>query len=54
MGMGGLSYRKDECTGATQFIKNLVDTPHFMSEIWKYRLRVAVLFETIHHEGFCD
>ena len=27
------------------------DTPHFMSEILKNLLRVAVLFETIHHEG---
>jgi len=29
----------------------MVDTTHFKSEIWKYLLRVAVLFETIHHEG---
>ena len=29
----------------------LVDTTHFKSEIWKYLLRVAVFFETIHHEG---
>ena len=29
----------------------LVDTPHFMSEIRKYLLRVTVEFETIYHEG---
>ena len=29
----------------------IVDTTCFKSEIWKYLLRVAVFFETIHHEG---
>ena len=29
----------------------LVDTTRFKSEIWKYLTRVAVFFETIHHEG---
>ena len=31
--------------------KLIVDTTHFKGELWKYRLRWAVFFETIHHEG---
>ena len=32
----------------------IVDITHFKSEIWKYLLRVAVFFETIHHEGVLE